>query len=394
MQFRIRALDVTQRIIQLQIDAADEMSARAQAQADGLVVLSVARARTLAWAPGRQRFPVLLFCQELLALLRSGLSLVEGLEVMAEKEGRTLSRTVLTALIDALRQGKTLSMAMSAQNAIFPDLLVAMVRASERTSDLDQALERYVAYSEQLDSLRGKLVAAATYPVILLVVGVLVVLFLLVFVVPEFSKVYEDISTELPLASQWLLAWGHFVKAHSAVLGLGFVALVASMVWTFGQPAVRQGLLAQFERMPGIGSRMRVFRLARFFRTVGMLLRGGIPVVQSLELVRELLPLPMQQSLTRALLAIREGRAASDAFTDNGLSTAVASRMLRVGERAGNLGDMMERIAAFHDEEMTRWLDRATRLFGPLLMLVIGLAIGGVVVLMYLPIFQLAESLQ
>lgn len=313
---------------------------------------------------------------------------------MAEKEGRTLSRTVLTALIDALRQGKTLSMAMSAQNAIFPDLLVAMVRASERTSDLDQALERYVAYSEQLDSLRGKLVAAATYPAILLVVGVLVVLFLLVFVVPEFSKVYEDISTELPLASQWLLAWGHFVKAHSAALGLGLVAVVAALAWTFGQPAVRQGLLAQFERMPGIGSRMRVFRLARFFRTVGMLLRGGIPVVQSLELVRELLPLPMQQNLTRALLAIREGRAASDAFTDNDLSTAVASRMLRVGERAGNLGDMMERIAAFHDEEMTRWLDRATRLFGPLLMLVIGLAIGGVVVLMYLPIFQLAESLQ
>ncbi|WP_018228925.1 type II secretion system F family protein [Methyloversatilis universalis] len=394
MLFRIRALDVTQRITQLQIDAADEMSARAQAQADGLVVLSVARARTLSWAPGRQRFPVLLFCQELLALLRSGLSLVEGLEVMAEKEGRTLSRTVLTALIDALRQGKTLSLAMSAQNAIFPDLLVAMVRASERTSDLDQALERYVAYSEQLDSLRGKLVAAATYPAILLVVGVLVVLFLLVFVVPEFSKVYEDISTELPLASQWLLAWGHFVKAHSAALGLGLVAVVAALAWTFGQPAVRQGLLAQFERMPGIGSRMRVFRLARFFRTVGMLLRGGIPVVQSLELVRELLPLPMQQNLTRALLAIREGRAASDAFTDNDLSTAVASRMLRVGERAGNLGDMMERIAAFHDEEMTRWLDRATRLFGPLLMLVIGLAIGGVVVLMYLPIFQLAESLQ
>lgn len=392
MQFRIRALDVTNRITQLQVEASDEASARAQVQADGLTVLSATRSRTLSLS--RQRFPVLLFCQELLALLRSGLSLVEGLEVMAEKEGRTLSRTVLTSLIDALRQGKTLSMAMSTQTAVFPDLLVAMIRASERTSDLDQALERYVAYSEQLDSLRGKLVSAATYPVILLVVGLLVVLFLLVFVVPEFSKVYEDISTELPLASQWLLAWGHFVKAHSAVLGAGLVTAIAGVVWTVRQPAVRQGALAQLERIPGIGSRMRVFRLARFFRTVGMLLRGGIPVVQSLELVRELLPLPMQQSLTRALLSIREGRAASDAFTENGLSTAVASRMLRVGERAGNLGDMMERIAAFHDEEMTRWLDRATRLFGPLLMLVIGLAIGGVVVLMYLPIFQLAESIQ
>lgn len=392
MLFRIRALDVTNRITQLQIEASDEASARAQAQADGLTVLSAVRSRSLSLT--RQRFPVLLFCQELLALLRSGLSLVEGLEVMAEKEGRTLSRTVLTGLVDALRQGKTLSMAMSAQTAVFPDLLVAMIRASERTSDLDQALERYVAYSEQLDSVRGKLVAAATYPAILVVVGLLVVMFLLAFVVPQFSKVYEDISTELPLASQWLLAWGHFVKAHSGVLGLSVLAVVVTLGWTLRRPAFRQGLMAQFERLPGIGSRMRVFRLARFFRTVGMLLRGGIPVVQSLELVRELLPLPMQQSLSRALLSIREGRAASDAFTEVGLSTAVASRMLRVGERAGNLGDMMERIAAFHDEEMTRWLDRATRLFGPLLMLGIGLAIGGVVVLMYMPIFQLAESIQ
>jgi general secretion pathway protein F len=392
MLFRVRALDVTQRITQLQIEASDEAAARAQVQADGLVVLSAARARTLSLS--RQRFPVLLFCQELLALLRAGLSLVEGLEVMAEKEGRTLSRTVLTALIDALRQGKTLSMAMAAQTSIFPDLLVAMIRASERTSDLDQALERFVAYSEQLDSVRGKLVAAATYPVILLVVGLLVVMFLLAFVVPQFSKVYEDISTELPLASQWLLAWGHFVKANSGLLGIAVLASVVLSAWTLRQPAFRQGLMAWFERLPGIGTRIRVFRLARFFRTVGMLLRGGIPVVQSLELVRELLPLPMQQSLSHALLSIREGRSASDAFTEVGLSTAVASRMLRVGERAGNLGDMMERIAAFHDEEMTRWLDRATRLFGPLLMLGIGLAIGGVVVLMYMPIFQLAESLQ
>lgn len=97
-----------------------------------------------------------------------------------------------------------------------------MIRASERTSDLDQALERFVAYSEQLDTLRGKLVSAATYPVILLGVGSLVVLFLLVFVVPEFSKVYEDISTDLPLASQWLLAWGKFVKAHSMSADIAF----------------------------------------------------------------------------------------------------------------------------------------------------------------------------
>jgi general secretion pathway protein F len=139
---------------------------------------------------------------------------------------------------------------------------------------------------------------------------------------------------------------------------------------------------------------MRVFQMARLYRTLGMLLRGGIAIVPALDMVSGLLSPALQPRLVAATSRIREGLPMSQAFESQGLSTAVSLRMLRVGERTGNMGDMMERAAAFHDEELSRWAEWATRLLGPALMLIMGLVIGAIVVLMYLPIFQLAESVQ
>jgi general secretion pathway protein F len=155
-----------------------------------------------------------------------------------------------------------------------------------------------------------------------------------------------------------------------------------------------QLLVGQLWRIPAVGERMRVFQLARLYRTLGMLLRGGIAIVPALEMVHGLLSSAMQQRLAAASVAIREGRPMSHAFEAHGLTTAVALRMLRVGERAGNMGEMMERAAIFHDEELARWADWVTKLLGPVLMLLMGLVIGAIVVLMYLPIFQLAETVK
>jgi general secretion pathway protein F len=147
-------------------------------------------------------------------------------------------------------------------------------------------------------------------------------------------------------------------------------------------------------RIPAVGERMRVFQLARLYRTLGMLVRGGIAIVPALDMVSGLLSAALQERLATATQKVREGIPLSQAFESDGLTTAVALRMLRVGERAGNMGEMMERVAAFHDEEMARWAEWVTKLLGPMLMLLMGLVIGAIVVLMYLPIFQLAESIR
>jgi len=146
--------------------------------------------------------------------------------------------------------------------------------------------------------------------------------------------------------------------------------------------------------LPSIGGRLHIYQLTRFYRSLGMLLRGGMPVVTSLQMVTDLLESSLRGQLLLATASIREGHAMSRAMEQYGLTTPVALRMLRVGERTGRMGEMMERIASFYEDETARWVERFTKLFEPLLMVFIGLVIGVIVVLMYLPIFELAGSIQ
>jgi len=353
------------------------------------------RAGVGAWIVARRaRFPLLLFSQELLALLQSGISLVESIETLAEKEQRPETRKVLDQLIARLRQGQALSAALQQSPAAFPPLYVASVRAAERTGDLEEALARFIAYQTQIDSVRKKLISSAIYPVMLIGVGLLVTLFLLGYVVPRFSQVYADMGDKLPWMSRVLLVWGKLIEQHALAMGIAALAAGALAVHWLARPETLQRIASWLWRIPALGSRMRVYQLARFYRTLGMLLRGGIAVVPALDMVAGLLQSSLRTQLDQASRLVREGRPMSQAMETAGLATPIALRMLRVGERSGRMGDMMERIAAFHDEEMARWVDWATRVFEPLLMAAIGLVIGLIVVLLYLPIFELAGSIQ
>jgi general secretion pathway protein F len=169
--------------------------------------------------------------------------------------------------------------------------------------------------------------------------------------------------------------------------------VTALLLW-LRTAAARRWVGRQIVRIPSVGERVRVYQLTRFYRTVGMLLAGGTPVAQALTLVAGLLHEELRARLEGAVRLIREGQSISVSLHGEGLTTPVALRMLRVGERTGRMGEMMERIAAFHEEELARWVERFTRTFEPVLMAVIGLVIGGIVVLMYFPIFELAGSMR
>lgn len=395
MQFLVKTLKPDTGVGTTMLEAATAADAERQVTALGHAVLSVVPAPLLSRlrTPGAARFPLLLFSQELLSLLNSGITIVEAIETLAEKENRPAVRAVLDGIVSALREGRTFSATLEDTPQAFPPLYVATVRASERTSGLGEALGRYIAYATQLETLRGRLVSAAIYPALLVAVSGLVILFLMGYVVPRFSHIYEDMGGDLPFLSRLLLQWGLVVEKYWPLL-LGVAAALLMGAVHGGGRRLAQHLLGVMWRIPAVGERMRVFQLARMYRTLGMLLRGGIAIVPALDMVVGLLSAALQARLVGATQTIREGNAISHAFESSGLTTAVALRMLRVGERAGNMGEMMERIAAFHDEEMARWAEWVTRLLGPVLMLLMGLVIGAVVILMYLPIFQLAESIR
>ena len=397
MRYELKAVSPQGRVESLEFEGLDEAGAVAQAQSRGYTVLAARRRGGLAapaWLAPRARFPLALFSQELLVLLEAGLPLLEALETLAERERRSDFRATIERVCAAVREGNSLSAALARFPRAFAPLYVATVQASEKTGDVGPALTRYVAYQHQIEAVRKRLVNASIYPLLLIAVGGLICLFLLLYVVPRFSLVYEDRGVGMPLFSRLLLAWGSAVRDHGALVLAALACALAALVYALRRAAVRARVESALWRLPAIGERLKLYQLARFYRTTGMLLRAGTPLVPALNAARALLHPALRGRVAAASRAVAEGRLVSDSMEAHGLTTPVAQRLLAVGERSGNMGEMMDRIANFHDEEMARWMDWFTRLFEPILMIAIGLFIGAIVVLMYMPIFELAGTWQ
>jgi len=394
MQFAVRTLAPDMSIASVVVEAPDEADARRQVEARGLYVSSIAPARAPLFAGSRGgKLSLVLFSQELLALLTAGLGIVEGLEALLEKEGTPATRAVLERLLAGLREGKRFSGVLAEQPALFPPLYVGIVRAAEGTSDLPRALARYIEYQQRIDLVRAKIVSASIYPVILLLVGGGVSIFLMSYVVPRFAEVYQGAGRNLPFMSRLMLDWGQFVAGHTAGLLLGIALVIGSATWGVRRALRRGGIARLLGRLPGIGERARIYELSRLYLTLGMLSEGGITIVGAIDTVQGMVSPGVAGSLRAARAMIEAGRPLSDAFEQNGLTTPISLRMLRVGERTGEMGPMLSRSAAFYDGEIGRWIDRFTRTFEPLLMAGIGLVVGAIVVLLYMPIFDLAGDM-
>lgn len=393
MRFAIRAVGSDNRIQTLELDASDAQSASRAATERRLTVLEVKPLSSIALRRSKS-FSLVLFTQELLALLQAGLGLVESLEALSEKQAQTDTGALLARLLARMRDGLRFSLAIAAEPQYFPPLFVGIVKAAERTSDLPQALSRFIDYQVRIDGVRNRLVSAAIYPAILLVVGSLVSLFLLGYVVPKFSVVYQGSGRELPMMSQWLIAWGNLVSGHSVHLMLALAGGGAALFAWLRRMQRSGQLMRAVTRLPGVAERVRILELARLYLTLGMLLEGGIAVVSAMEMVSGAISPDRRKALLLARERIAQGASFSESLEQHGLTTPIALRMLRVGERSGQLGLMLTRAALFYDSETTLWIEKFSKTFEPVLMAAIGVVIGVIVVLLYMPIFDLAGTLQ
>jgi general secretion pathway protein F len=393
--FEVVAVSPQGSLLTERLHASDVTNASEQIRLRGMRVLSCRQVRAGGWQGlRRRRLDVGLFTDELAALLDAGLGMVDTLRTLSQKERDAGARQALEAVTREVIEGMPLSAALANRGDVFPTLLVASVSASEQTGDLVSALRRFSAHLESMRMLRGKLVGAAIYPALLLAVGSLVVIFLLGVVVPRFAVLLEGASKKLPLASQILLGWGKSVAAHPAIFLAGFVSVVLLIVFGLLR-AVRSGWqIPGLQRAWLIGPLVRLFRHAQFYRTSSMLVQGGIPVLRAFEMSRRLLAEEDQLALDGARRQIAEGRPIGPALAQAQIADTVALRMLEVAQRTGRLADVLARIATFQEQALSRAIDLAARLVEPALMIFIGLVIGAIVVLMYMPIFDLATSLQ
>ncbi len=384
MNYLVKALNSRSEIVALEVRASNSSLAKEQAGRQGFRVLSLRPTLSglLNFTSGRSRFSSTLLSVEMLSLIDAGLNVVEAIQALSEKASLPEARRVLEQVLGSLREGLSFSQALSRLPQHFSPLYIATVKSSEQTGNLKEALSRYIAYQEEIDRVRKKVVSALIYPAILTGVGGLVLSFLVFYVVPRFARVYDDISKELPVFSKALVAVGRAVTQYGWVMAAVIVGLLIAVAYVATDPRMRAILLQRLWRIPGMGERIKSYQLARMYRTLGMLLRAGIPFVRAVGMVEA------------ARKSIEEGVSLSAALTGAGLASPVATRMLAVGERGGQLGEMLERIARFYDDETARFVDWFTRLLEPALMAILGLAVGGVVVLMYMPIFELAGAIQ
>jgi general secretion pathway protein F len=393
--FEIVAVSPQGSLLTERLRASDATKASEQLQLRGLRVLSCREVRTSTSWQGfrRRRIDVGLFTDELAALLDAGLGMVDTLRTLAQKERDSFGRLALEAVTRDVIEGLPLSAALSNRSGVFPPLLVASVSASEQTGDLVSALRRFSTHLESMRMLQGKLVGAAIYPALLLAVGSLVVIFLLGVVVPRFAVLLEGASKKLPLASQLLLGWGKSVAAHPVLFLGGFVTVVVLLSYGLIRAARSGWQIPGLQRAWLIGPLVRLFRHAQFYRTSAMLVQGGIPVLRAFEMARQLLSLEDQIALDGARRQIAEGRPIGPSLAQAQIADTMSLRMLEVAQRTGRLADVLARIAAFQEAALNRAIDLTARLVEPALMIFIGLVIGAIVVLMYMPIFDLATSL-
>jgi general secretion pathway protein F len=378
------------------VAAPDEERALAETISKGLVVSSIRKAAHRSISKKKYRkssFPLLLFTEELLALLTAGLNLTEALHALLLKEHRAGVKETLGQLVAAIREGRSFSSALSESSTTFPAIFIATVRAAERTGDLSDALSRYASYQNQFERVKRALLSASIYPLVLVAVGGMVTLFLLGYVVPRFSAVYEASGRDLPLLSSLLLAWGKTIYEHWYIAGALFFCTIFSSIYVFLNPSIRNFVIELILRFPPVARQANHFRMGRFFRALSLLLLSGIPLPQSIKMTLDVLEREQQIKMKACCNELESGLSFSAVLKRQGMTDPISQSLIIVGERTGQLGNMLERAAQFIDEKFAKWVDRSSKLLEPVLMTVIGLVIGAIVVLMYMPIFDLAGSI-
>lgn len=394
--YTYRAIRADGTVITGRVVAEDEMSLRDRLAAEGQLVFSVRRRgallRTLI-SPGQRPSPsdLLIFNQEFLALLKAGLPILRVLDVLIERTRHGDLQDALRAVRRAVHGGAAIAEAMDPYPRVFPELYRFSVRAGERTGSLIETTERYIAYLKQMIVLRRKVVATLTYPTFLLVVGGAVVGFLLFYVMPTFSEIYRDTATDLPWATRLLIETVQVLRPLVPFIAAGLVAAALALQAWSRTPAGRERLHALSLRLPLLGQVVAHHHLVRLTRTLSSVLRSGVPLVPALGIVADAMTNRfVAMRLGGVIERVKEGTDLRAAFEGSGLMPRMTVEMIAVGEATGGLEEMLDQAAEFHEEELDRMLNHFTTWLEPVLLLIMGLFVGTIIVLMYLPIFYLA----
>ncbi len=401
--FRYKAVTPEGKLVEGTLEAVNQETVLARLQEQGQLPIKVfpgedtggilSREIRLPWK--RKKVPqkdLLIFTQELSTLVKAGLTLDRSLSVLSDLTENDYLAEVVRELLREIKGGKALSEALSTYPQVFPKVYVNMVRAGEVGGALDQILERLEEYLEGADELRSYLISSMIYPCILVVVAIGSIIIMMTVVIPQFADIFENAGAPVPLPMMVLLVLSGFLTGFWWLI---LLVIGGGAYWIYSRLKTEEGRLnwdRQVLKLPVVGSVLRKLEVSRFSRTLGTLLQSSVPLIQSINLVKEIVE---NQAIASTMESIKSGVKKGEGLTrpirEAEIFPPFALHLLAVGEETGRLDDMLLQIADSYDRDLRRSLQRLVALLEPAIILVMGLIIGVMVVSMLYSIFSIND---
>lgn len=345
--------------------------------------------------PGIKTYQLVVFSRQLATMVDSGIPIVQALDVLSEQLEDRNFKQILRKMRDDVEAGTSLSEAAGRHPKAFSDFFVNMIRAGESSGRLDEILDRVAAYTEKVDALQRKVKASLFYPAFVSVLAFGITTFLVVVIVPKFKEIFTSLGGEMPLPTLMLLGLSDLMRKYLVIeIVLGFLLFIAFRVY-IGTPAGRLWFDRLTLRFPIIGKLLQKVVIARFARTLATLVKSGVPILSSLEIVAKTAGNKIvERAVLAARASIKEGENIADPLAHSKVFPAMVTRMISVGEKTGELEKMLSKVADFYENEVDAAVTALTSLIEPLVIAVLGVVIGGIVVALFLPIFKLPTMIR
>ena len=345
---------------------------------------------------------LMIFTRQLATLIDAGLPLLRSLTVLAKQEKDLVLRNTINALADGVQGGSTFSEAMAQHPRIFNKLYINMVKAGELGGVLELVLNRLAEFQEKAQKVKNKVVAAMAYPVIVLIIAILIMLFLLAFIVPKFEQIFRDMlnGRPLPAITQWVIAASNGIKLlfqppYLWFTIVGMVAVVAGWKMINNSPAGKAAIDKIVLKLPLFGDLLRKSAISRFSRTLGTLVTSGVPILQALNITRDTAGnVVVADAVTKVHDAVKEGESIVQPLEASGVFPPMVISMVDVGEETGQLPEMLLKIAEVYDDEVDNAVEGLTSLLEPIMIVILALIVGTIVIALFMPLIEIIKGMQ
>ncbi|MEW5923775.1 MAG: type II secretion system F family protein [Candidatus Zixiibacteriota bacterium] len=339
---------------------------------------------------GIKKVEISRFTRQFATMIGAGLPMVQCLDILSSQmENKELCR-IISDVKQSVEGGSTLSEALRRHKKVFDELYVNMVESGEMGGALDTILVRLAVYREKSDALIRKVKGAMVYPSVIVVVATGVTIAMLTFIVPVFAKMFGSLGAELPKPTQIILGISNFLQSNFLLLLAAIIGGVVGFVYWVRTPGGKATFDAFLLKAPVFGNLVRKSAVARFTRTLGTLLSSGVSILDALEITAKTAGnTVIANAIKKSVLSIAEGDTITAPLKESGVFPPMVTQMISVGEKTGGLDEMLQKIADFYDEEVDEAVSALTSLIEPLIIVVMGIVIGGILVAMYLPMFDI-----